>query len=128
MALTTDDGALAVPFARVVLTPPLPPSRLAYTWVPNPAPRPLARVGLFFAGLLLALICCTLSFVVLFNLGKGISIASILARLVSVALLLAPVAVGSIADKRLRTGLVLFGALIPIPLAAVVILPNAILM
>jgi hypothetical protein len=108
--------------------PPLPASQLAYTWIPDSAPRPLARVGLFLGGLLLGAICCTLSAVVLFNLGQGVSIASILARLVAIGLLVAPIAVGRVADKRLRTGLVLFGALIPVPLAALLIVPNAILM
>lgn len=125
MESTNDCGA--VPFARIA-PPPLPFPSLAYTWIPDRAPRRLVRAGLFLGGLLLGMAFCTLSFVVLSNLGKGISVASVLARLISIALLLLPIAIGRIADRRLRTGAVLFGTLIPVPLAALVIVPNAILM
>jgi hypothetical protein len=83
---------------------------------------------MFFGGLAIGLSCCALSFLVLFHLGKGISIASVLARLIAIALLIAPIVLGRVAEKRFRSAAVLIGTLLPTPLAGIVIVPNAILM
>jgi hypothetical protein len=119
----------AVPFARVVvLPPPVPPQSLRYTFVPDAPPRRLVRVGLFFAGLLFSTACCALALVVLMQLGKGVSIASILARLISIALAFAPLGVGRVANRRWRTEALMAGCLVPVALAAWAIVLTAIMM
>jgi hypothetical protein len=129
--MTAASDSSSVPLARLApVPPPVPPAQLPYTFIGDP-PRKrgfIASAGLCLAGVLGGAAAVALSVTVLMHLGPGVSVASVLARIVSLAVLFAPIPIARRLDRRLRAGVVLPGALFPVIICATQIVPNAFLM
>src|SRR5687767_3716073 len=103
--MTSTQNSMSVSRSKAISPPPLPPALLSYTFLGNVFPvRPFkVRLGFFFAGLLAAAVTSALAILVAYFLGRGWSIASLLARVAALAIACAPLLAGRLVERRLQS-------------------------